>query len=183
MLFENNIVQIRAVEPEDLELLYKWENNPQLWSVGNTRNPYSKFALKQYILNSSSDLYENKQLRLMMVCKQTGATVGTVDLFDFDIHNSKIALGLFVDESFQGNGFAKYSLQLVEEYVFEYLKLNQLYMHISANNSASTNMFEKLNYNKTAYLQQWIKTIDGYEDIVLFQLFLTDYLQKKTASH
>jgi len=104
VLLENENIRLRAVEPEDLDRLYAWENNTQLWDVGNTRNPYSRYVLKQYIVDSDKDIYESKQLRLMMVSVQTGETVGTVDLFDFDIHNSRIALGLFVDAAYQGKG-------------------------------------------------------------------------------
>ena len=171
MLLENEYIKLRALEPEDLDCLYLWENDTQLWDVGNTRNPYSKFSLKQYIENSEPNIYESKQLRLMMVCKTTGKTVGTVDLFDFDIHNSKIALGLFVDATHQGKGFAKASLRLIEDYVFNYLKLNQLYCHISENNSASIKMFENENFQKTTVLKDWIKTINGFENIVVFQQF------------
>ena len=83
-MLENENIRLRAVEPEDLDRLYAWENNPLLWDAGNTRNPYSRFILKQYILNSDKDIYETKQLRLMMDNVLTGETVGTVDLFDFD---------------------------------------------------------------------------------------------------
>lgn len=182
MYLQNNILRLRAVEPEDLERLYAWENNADLWDVGNTRNPYSKFALKQYISQSEIDIYESKQLRLMMVCQQTGETVGTVDLFDFDIHNSRIALGLFVDNTYQGKGYAKESLLLIEEYVFDYLKVNQLYVHIANNNFVSKLMFEKQNYEKNGVLKNWIKTVDGFEDIILFQRFRETYIQKKAAN-
>ena len=182
MLLENETILLRAVEPEDLEKLYRWENNPELWDVGNTRNPYSKFALKQYILQCSVDIYESKQLRLMMVSKASGAVVGTVDLFDFELHHSRIALGLYVDPTFQGKGFAKSALRLIEEYVFSYLKINQLYMHISVNNIASMRMFEQEQYEKNGILKQWIKSRDGFEDIALFQRFSDSYLEQKTAS-
>ena len=181
MLLENENIILRAVEPEDLDRLYIWENNSQLWDVGNTRNPYSRFVLKQYIVDSDKDIYETKQLRLMMVSKVTGETVGTVDLFDFEIHNSRIALGLFVDAAFQGKGFAKASLKLVEEYVFDYLKINQLYCHIAQNNTASIRMFEQENFEKTGILKQWVKTIEGFENIILFQQFRPDYIKQKTA--
>lgn len=180
MLLENEKIRLRAVEPEDLDRLYVWENNPQLWDVGNSRNPYSRFVLRQYISQSDSNIYESKQLRLMMVSMATGETVGTVDLFDFDIHNSRIALGLFVDVAFQGKGYAKSSLGLIEEYVFDYLKINQLYVHIAENNIASLHMFEQENFEKTGLLKDWIKTADGFENIVLFQQFLANYLQQKT---
>ena len=134
MLLENDKIRLRAVEPQDLEQLYVWENNSALWHVGNTRQPYSKFALKQYILQVDKDIYESKQLRLMITDISTGKTIGTVDLFDFDIHNSRIALGLFVDVTAQGKGYARTALHLIEDYVFNFLKINQLYCHISETN-------------------------------------------------
>ena len=183
MLLEDDYIKLRAVEPEDLDRLYVWENNSQLWDVGNSRNPYSRFVLKQYINQSDSDIYESKQLRLMMVSVKSGETVGTVDLFDFEIHNSRIALGLFVDAAFQGKGYAKASLKLIEEYVFEYLKINQLYCHIAEKNTASVSMFEKENFEKTGLLKQWIKTLDGFENIILFQQFKAEYIKQKTANY
>lgn len=183
MLLENDKIRLRAVEPEDLDRLYAWENNPKLWDVGNTRNPYSKYMLKQYISQSDKDIYESKQLRLMIVNKIANETVGTVDLFDFDIHNSRIALGLFVDVPFQGKGYAKESLHLIEKYIFDYLKLNQLYVHIAGNNTASIHMFEQEKFEKTAFLKDWIKTTEGFENIILFQQFRENYLQQKTANH
>ena len=178
MLLENEHIRLRAVEPEDLDRLYAWENNTRLWDVGNTRNPYSRYVLKQYIINSDKDIYETRQLRLMMVSVVTGETVGTVDLFDFDIHHSRIALGLFVDAAFQGKGYARESLHVVEEYVFGYLKINQLYCHISENNIPSMHLFEQELYEKTGLLKDWIKTAVGFENIVLFQQFRNTYLNR-----
>ncbi|VBB44264.1 GCN5-related N-acetyltransferase [uncultured Paludibacter sp.] len=167
---ENEILKLRAVEPEDLELLYKWENNSKLWIAGNTRVPYSKFQLKQYIAQSSYDIFENGHLRLMMQEKATGKTVGTVDLFDFDIHHSRVALGLYVAEEFQGKGFATGSLKLTENYVFNFLKINQLYVQIAENNLASRKLFEG-NYELYGYLKNWIKTPEGFENILTYQKF------------
>lgn len=167
---ENDILKLRAVEPEDLELLYRWENNAALWSAGNTRVPYSKFQLKQYIAKVSYDIFENGQLRLMMQEKAEGKTVGTVDLFDLDIHHSRVALGLFVAEEFQGKGFAKASLALTEDYVFNFLKINQLYAQIAEGNTDSRKLFEG-NYLLYGKLKSWIKTTEGFEDILTYQKF------------
>lgn len=171
MLLENDKIRLRAVEPQDLEQLYVWENNPTLWHVGNTRQPYSKFALKQYILQVDEDLYESKQLRLMITDISEGKTVGTVDLFDFDIHNSRIALGLFVDATEQGKGYASAALHLIEDYVFNFLQINQLYCHIAETNMASRQMFEKEGYETNGMMKNWIKTPEGFDNIILFQRF------------
>lgn len=177
MYLENDILKLRAPEPEDLELLYLWENMPEYWETGNTRQPYSRFALKEYISQTNTNLYESTQLRLMMADMQTRETVGTVDLFDFDLHHSRIALGLFVAPEFQKKGYAKAALQIIEEYVFDFLKINQLYCHIAKNNQASVQMFGKENFSKTI-LKNWIKSSSGFEDIIVFQQFIDEYKKK-----
>ena len=170
-MFENEKILLRQPEPEDLELLYRWENDTSIWAVGNTRQPYSRFTLKQYILQGDKDIFETHQLRLMIDCKLSGATVGTVDLFDFDIYHSRIALGLFVDAEFQGSGYAKQALKIIENYVFNFLKINQLYCHISEKNLASKSMFEKEGYEIHGFLKNWIRVRDVYENIIVFQRF------------
>ena len=45
----NKEIRLRAPEPEDLELMYRIENMPELWNISNTTVPYSRFLLKQYI--------------------------------------------------------------------------------------------------------------------------------------
>ena len=45
-------IRLRALEPEDLEVLYRWENDSTLWEVGNTLAPFSRYALKRYIAES-----------------------------------------------------------------------------------------------------------------------------------
>jgi diamine N-acetyltransferase len=40
-------IRLRALEPEDLEVLYEWENNDSNWIISNTLSPFSKYTLKQ----------------------------------------------------------------------------------------------------------------------------------------
>ena len=50
-------VRLRAMEPEDLDILYRIENDMSLWDVGNTNVPYSRYALHDYIAHASHDIY------------------------------------------------------------------------------------------------------------------------------
>ena len=80
------IVRLRAIEPEDLELLYLIENDIQLWNVGVSNVPYSRYVLHDYIANTASDIYTDKQLRLI-VENHGGEVVGIADLVNFDPRN------------------------------------------------------------------------------------------------
>ncbi|MFZ0473375.1 MAG: GNAT family N-acetyltransferase, partial [Bacteroidales bacterium] len=79
MILESDIVRLRAVEPEDLELLYTWENEEANWKQSNTLVPYSRYTLKRYIANSHKSLFETGQLRLMIDVTSGKRTVGTID--------------------------------------------------------------------------------------------------------
>ncbi|MEX2349435.1 MAG: GNAT family N-acetyltransferase, partial [Flavobacteriaceae bacterium] len=59
-------ILLRALEPEDLDFLYTLENNPNFWEYSATQTPYSRFVLKQYLDNAFRDIYEVKQLRLVI---------------------------------------------------------------------------------------------------------------------
>lgn len=181
MFIQNDDFKLRAPEPEDLECLYTWENMPEYWTTGNTRQPWSRFALKHYISQTSSDIYSKGNLRLMIEEKKTGIAVGTVDLFDFDIHHSRIAFGLFVAPEFQRKGIANQALAMLQQYVFGFLKVNQLYCIISTCNIASMSMFENKNFSKTI-LKSWINGEKGFEDVAIFQQFRSDYLSKNQGT-
>lgn len=124
-LLQNKTVCLRAPEPEDLELLYSWENNPEWWEIGNTLAPYSRYLLKEYIAESHRGIFDLKQLRLMIDLCSTGATVGMLDLYDFDPHHRRAGVGILVDPLYQKNGLATEALELLAEYAFSYLKLHQ----------------------------------------------------------
>ena len=111
-LLNNNTIRLRALEPEDLDLLYKWENDTSLWQVGSTLSPYSRYILKEYIAESHRDLYEQKQLRLMIERKSPRQTVGIIDMYDFDPHSRKAGVGILIASGFQRKGFATQALQL-----------------------------------------------------------------------
>ena len=42
MILEGRVVRLRAVEPEDVEAMYRWENDPAVWRVSGTLAPFSR---------------------------------------------------------------------------------------------------------------------------------------------
>lgn len=171
MLLENHKIKLRAPEPEDLENFYKWENDTSLWSLGSTLTPYSRYDLKQYIL-SSKDIYESKQLRFVIEKMPQKETVGMIDLYDFDPHNRRAAVGIVVDRVYQRNGIAMEALSLLCKYAFSFLKLHQLYAYIPVKNEPSKRLFVRCGFEYKGILSDWLQAIDGdgYEDVQIVSL-------------
>ncbi len=176
LLLENEIIRLRALEPEDLDKLYRWENNSTLWELGSTLSPYSRFLLKNYIANSHLDIYEQKQLRLMIEFLDTEEAVGTIDLYDFDPRHRRAGVGILVDELYHRKGVAINALRLLKKYAFSFLNLHQLYAHVPVTNEASLHLFGKEGYKMSGTLTEWLATAQGYVDVIVMQLLNEDTL-------
>ena len=169
LYLENDRLLLRALEPEDLTTLYAWENDSSLWHTANTLTPFSRYVLKKYIAESHLNIYESKQLRLMVCLKENAQAIGTIDLFDFDAHHRKAEIGIFIDQTYQKQGYAKEAFILFQTYVFDFLHLHQIYAHIAVSNKACLSLHESCGFKICATLRDWSFTPNGFEDVYILQ--------------
>lgn len=168
-ILENEKVRLRALEPEDLDLLYEWENNTTVWESGSTIAPFSKKILKDYIDNSHLDIYEAKQLRLMIDERSSGKTIGAIDLYDFDARNRRAGIGIYVVEEFQRKGYALNALQVLLTYCSSMLLMHQLYVEVQVDNKASLSLFQKAGFSIVGAKKDWLIRKNGFVDVILMQ--------------
>lgn len=170
-LLKNEHINLRALEPEDLMVLYRWENDSSLWKIGNSLAPYSQYVLREYIADSRRDIYELKQLRLVIEDNTTKKALGLIDLFDFDPHHGRAGTGVLLDPSWRGNGIATEALRLLSEYAFIFLRLHQLYAHVPFENKPSRALYDRCGFVVTGKLTDWLIGENGYQDVLVMQLF------------
>ena len=167
---ENQSISLRAPELEDLDLLFIWENDPSIWQVSGTHTPFSRYILKQYLEHAGKDIYEVKQLRLMIQLKSNHRPVGAVDLFDFDPHHHRAGIGILIAESSdRRQGYAREALETVIAYCFDVLHLHQVYCNIAAGNSASIKLFKEAGFEESGRKREWLFDGSSYKDELLFQ--------------
>ncbi len=170
MLKSENIL-LRALEPSDVDLLFKWENDTSIWHVSNTLTPFSKHVLQQYVDNSHLDLYTTKQLRLIIDDHQNKKSFGCIDLFDFEPYHKRAGIGVLISNAEDRNkGFAKEALNLLINYCFSKLNLHQLYCNITVDNEASLKLFTQFGFEIIGSKKQWIWDGDDWKDEYLLQL-------------
>jgi diamine N-acetyltransferase len=168
-------VKLRALEPEDLELLYNWENNNDYWIISNTVSPFSKYTLKRYIENSHKNIYETGQLRLMIDYIPEKKTIGTIDIFDFDPYHKRAGIGILIaNNEYRRKGLATMALTVLIDYCFKTLLVHQLFCSILENNCESIELFRKLGFSEIGKKKDWIRTSEGYLSEIMFQLIKTE---------
>lgn len=245
MTLEGELIRLRAVEPEDAELIHTWENDPDVWAVSGTTEPFSREQIRQFVERQlrGGDLFRSGQLRLMIetrgasegtgkrtnqeackdslgagegACKasneageETGAawidgagtktgtpgaegnigapgaedkigtvphsarTVGTVDLFEYDPLHSRAGLGILIygSENLR-RGYARDAVETLCRYARERLRLHQLWCSVTADNTASLELFRKAGFIESGTKRDWLWSPEGYLDEILFQKIL-----------
>lgn len=163
-------VYLRALEPEDLEFVYAIENDETIWEISNTQAPFSRYVIKQYLEEAHKDIYEAKQLRLV-ICDLNHETLGLIDLFDFDFKNKRAGVGIVVkNKSDREKGYGREALKLLVNYSFTHLGLHQLYCNIPEHNAASIALFSNQGFKQVGLKQDWNYVNGGFKNEYLFQL-------------
>lgn len=162
-------IYLRALEPEDLEFIFSIENDENLWELSNTQTPYSRFLIKQYLENAHQDIFEVKQLRLV-ISNNNNDSIGLIDLFDFDFKNKRAGVGILIQsEQDRQQGYGREALELLINYSFNQLHLHQLYCNISEDNHASISLFKNQGFNPVGLKKDWIFNGKTYKNEFLFQ--------------
>ena len=171
------MLRLRKIEPSDLPFLYQWENDATMWADSDTHNPLSRHDLRQYIENSTGDIYRDGQLRLIIEGPEVEplsdnryplsdtCTLGCIDLFDFDARNRKAAIGMYIAPEARGKGVGKQAVQLLLDYAFNFLNLRMVYAIISVNNASCSHIYEQMGFTPSSPLANW--TLEG--DAILWQ--------------
>ncbi len=164
-------MRLRAIEPEDLDLLYQIENDQSLWQVGSTNVPYSRYTLHDYIATSSDDIYADRQVRLI-VENDEQETVGIADLVHFSPQHMRAEVGIVILQQHRRSGYACAALQELCHYALHVVHLHQLYAIVDTHNEAALALFRKNGFSTENTLREWLLDGHEYHDAVLMQRFL-----------
>lgn len=174
-LLSDSGVSLRRAEPWDAERIYEWENDPSIWRVSGTYAPYSRFQIEQSLIGNN-DITAEKQLRLMIEVESFGDPCGCIDIFNYDPVNQRAELGIYIVENARNRGIAKKALFMTIRYLFDTLLLHQVYCSIAKNNTFSIKLFTKVGFKHCGIRKDWIKTPDGFTDIIDYQFINPQYI-------
>lgn len=165
---KDDILALRSPEPEDLELLYSMENDTELWEIGSTLLPYSRYTLREYLQQSRQDIFTERQARFIIELNN-GEKAGMIDLADYDPLNSRAEVCIGLTSPYRGKGIATHALELLCNYAIHRLHIHQLYAYIPENNTASLNLFRSAGFEESATLKHWLRRNEDYINVVLVQ--------------
>tara|TARA_B100001093_G_scaffold518208_1_gene602289 strand:- start:2691 stop:3191 length:501 start_codon:yes stop_codon:yes gene_type:complete len=165
----SNNISLRKPISSDLKQLLLWENDFQNKLYTDRPIFYSVDEIQNF-LSSDHDLLSKGQLRYIIVANEI--PVGCIDLYSYDLVNSRAGVGIFIDLKFRLTGYASKSLEMLKTIANQEYFISNLYAEIMANNIASIRLFEKSGFIKNGKKQNWIRKEDSFEDLYFYQILL-----------
>ena len=157
------MLRLRKTEPADLPYLYQWENDAAAWTDGCNHNPISQQDLRNYLEQTTGDLYRDGQLRLIVDTAEDNdwLSVGCIDLFDLDPRNRRAAVGIYIAPPYRRQGYAREALSQLVQYAFSFLHLRLLYAFVATHNTASEHLFAAGGFEPSSILKDWTAESDA----------------------
>ena len=96
MNIEGRTIRLRAVEPGDVDLMYEWENDCDIWPVSGTTEPFSRHQLERFVERHQDivGVLCDGQLRLIIETLLSSKPVGAIDLFEYDPIHRRAGIGI-----------------------------------------------------------------------------------------
>ncbi|MDE6310362.1 MAG: GNAT family N-acetyltransferase [Muribaculaceae bacterium] len=169
MKLSDGTIYLRAVEPEDADILFRHENAPERPETTVTTAPVSRLQIMNYIKNYSAELRGGGSLRLMICLENQGETIGSVDIYDYNQRDRRAYVAIFVEKRWRNSGYGTRALELLCSYAAETLGLHQLAAEVAVENEGSVRTFGKAGFKTCGRLRSWLRAGRKYYDVLIFQ--------------
>ena len=123
------------------------------WSA----EPWTDIASAENAIAQALEGYRaQSDVRFGIELAQTGALIGTLNLYDFFPQNRRCELGYALGSAHWGKGYALEALEVALDYGFHELRLNRVEADIDPRNAASAAVLVRLGFRKEGYMpERW----------------------------
>ena len=87
------MTSLRPLTADDFDIVFEWENLPELWQVSEQQGPFSREDIAAFVGKCIDR--ENVEIERWIISNAAGP-IGAVDIFDYDNHNSTCGIGIFI---------------------------------------------------------------------------------------
>ena len=162
-------IKLRKPLITDLGNHIKWENDSKNNDYTDLPVVYTTQQIEAF-LRSDHDLFLQNQLRYII--ELNSLSVGCIDLYDYDVVNSRAGVGIYVDRDFRNIGVASKSLDIIKTISRDFYHISNLYADIISKNTKSIKVFENANFKRNGLKENWIRTQNSFENVLFYQCCL-----------
>lgn len=166
-------VILRPVSVEDVPLMLKWINNPNVRKYLSVPFPTTEGEEMEWIEN----LHKRKQNDVTLAIEVDGKIIGTMGLHRIHWRNRVATTGTLIgEEDFWGKGYGTEAKMHLLNYAFNTLNLRKICSSVLAFNERSYRYGLRCGYREEGRLKQHHFHDGQYHDEILLAVFRDDWL-------
>ncbi|MBA3372581.1 MAG: GNAT family N-acetyltransferase [Actinomycetota bacterium] len=157
-------VVLRPVRRGDLEALYAWKIDPELWQLGSDK-PVVPLGFEAYVraLADQGD-DSDAEFAIEVDC----GLIGRCGLFDIDLLARTGKVGITIgDRDAWGHGYGSDSLRTLVDYAFTMRNLQRVWLDTLAGNQRGLLAYRAAGFTEEGRLRRHAWVGSGYGDVVI----------------
>lgn len=170
-------VYLRTLEPGDLERVYQWHNDQELYrNLIGVHHFVSRATVEKWLAKKSE--YSNTEVNLAICLKEENQHIGNIYLQNIDWVSRTGALGIFIGEiDLRKKGYGQAAMRLMIKYAFLTIGLNRIHTTLFENNKQSLNLFQKSGFSIEGTLRNHIYQEGRYWNVLFMGLCREEWKQ------
>ena len=173
-MYTGRVVGIRPLELEDLPLLTKLANDPEVRQlVVGWDWPVSESGQASWLESTRNSPMTR---RFAVVSLESGETIGLTGLWDLDWHNRSAMTAIKLDRTSAPRGAGSDTVMLVNAMAFYEVGLRRLWSSILDFNAPSYNLYvRKCGWRLEGIEKQAVQSVGGWSDLYRVAILRVDF--------
>jgi RimJ/RimL family protein N-acetyltransferase len=171
-MIEKGKIGFRAWERSDIESLFKWLNEPEVFRyLGDSFPCKSLEEVESYYEERKTQPY-----RYMILDVEEETAIGTCRLFNIDWKSRCCELSILIGETtYWGRGYGTDAVELLKDIAFRGLGLNRLELYCFADNLRAVSLYKKCSFQNEGVLRQKGMISGSYVDVLIMSVIANEY--------
>jgi len=166
-------VRLRAVEPADYELIWRWLNNPevaQYWGL-----PGHTVSLPEVRRDEESQASRGTSRKYIIEALDS-TPIGEIDYYDLEWKPRSAWVSILIgDTAFWGGGFGTDAMRTLLRYLFAELGLHRVTLTVHETNARAIRSYEKNGFVREGLLRDWAFFNGRYVNGVIMSVLAADF--------
>ena len=179
MRFELDTVVLRRPEPEDVNELILYRNDPRVTGLlGGFSTGYSRQDLRDWVERHRT---ASREVLLVIADRDSNRCLGHVGLYNIDhrVRSAEFAI-LIGDRESWGKGIGQAVSRAMLRYGIEELNLHRIHLEVLATNERAIHLYTKLGFCSEGLLRHAQFRNGRYVDVMIMSILETEFRSSQT---
>lgn len=175
-----DVIYLRPTEPEDLPLICKWANDPEIRQLTGEVLPMSMKKAAEFMEKVNT---EKDRVWFSVVLKENDRVIGEAGLLRMFHPWRTTDLTLIIGEKdCWGKGYGTEALLLLLDYAFGYLNFHRVSVGVVGFNKRALQVYEKVGFRKEGVQREGYYYNHEYHDFVMMSILEDEFRRLHTSS-